>query len=56
MNIKENLILAYFDFSKDKDGLEVCHYIDWEQYIDKLNPDKRRGSVRKKTVQAVKVP
>ena len=29
MNIKENLILAYFYFSKDKDGLEVCHYIDW---------------------------
>jgi hypothetical protein len=54
--VKENLYLAYFDFPKDKDGYDVCHYIDWSNYVDELNPDKRKPSVGKKSSQPLKVP
>jgi len=41
--VDENLYLAYFDFPKDKDGLEVCHYIDWANYIEELSPEYIRA-------------
>ena len=39
--VDENLILAYFDFPKDKDGLDVCHYIDWTNYIEDLSGHRK---------------
>ena len=41
--VDENLYLAYFDFPKDKDGLDVCHYIDWVNYIEELSPEYIRA-------------
>jgi hypothetical protein len=37
--VDENLYLAYFEFPKDKEGLDVCHYIDWVNYIEELSPE-----------------
>ena len=50
--VDENLYLAYFDFPKDKEGLDVCHYIDWVNYIEELSPEYIRAQkklARKKT-------
>ena len=53
--VDENLYLAYFDFPKDKDGLDVCHYIDWVNYIEELSPEyiraQRKLNKRKATVR-----
>ena len=38
----ENLTLAYFDYPKDNAGLEVCHYIDWSNYIEELHKVRKR--------------
>ena len=48
---EENLMLAYFEFPKDEEGLDVCHYIDWSNYIDELHHVKRRKPTIKKTKQ-----
>ena len=51
--VDENLYLAYFDFPKDKEGLDVCHYIDWVNYIEELSPEyiKAQKKLIKKKVQ-----
>jgi len=46
--VDENLYLAYFDFPKDKEGLDVCHYIDWVNYIEELSPEYIKAQKRSK--------
>ena len=53
--VEENLYLAFFEFPKDKEGLDVCHYIDWVNYIEELSPEyikaQKKLSKKKLTVR-----
>ncbi|MCQ2815786.1 MAG: hypothetical protein MJ252_00825, partial [archaeon] len=49
----ENLLLVYFDFPKE-DDLDVCHYINWSDYIQELQKVKRKPTVKVEKKPAVK--